>query len=135
MFQCESVAVSIFLKEREAGKPYYLSGAEFVRQPDGSVRKREAVGATHELVWADDPLGQTIQSAVLRLDFEDGPPRELRLEALPTRFYLRVGSTAASGAGTMGTTGAPTTKAMTCGTWKTRKCVSARARCRTTWCA
>ncbi|MBG9388037.1 hypothetical protein [Caenimonas aquaedulcis] len=91
MFQCESVAVSIFLKEREAGKPYYLSGAEFVRQPDGSVKKREATGATHDLVWADDPLGQSIESATLRLEFEEGPPRELRLQALPTRFYLKGG--------------------------------------------
>ena len=91
VFQCETVAVSIFLKERQAGKPYYLSGTEFVRQPDGSVRSREATGVEHDFVWADDPLGQSIQSALLRLTFQEGAPRELRLEALPTRFYLKGG--------------------------------------------
>jgi hypothetical protein len=91
MFQCETVGVSIFMKEREAGKPYYLSGAEFVRQPDGSVRKREAVSASHDITWADDPLGQSMASATLQLDFEEGPPRVLSLQALPTRFYLKGG--------------------------------------------
>lgn len=91
MFQCEDVGVSIFMKEREPGAPYYLSGAEFTRAADGTVRKREAVGARHDIDWADDPLGQTIARATLTLDFEDGPPRVLQLEGTPTRFYLKGG--------------------------------------------
>jgi hypothetical protein len=91
MLQCENVGVSIFMKEREPGKPYYLSGAEFQRGGDGQVRKREAIGATHDIEWADDPLGQSIARAELKLDFDEGPPRVLQLEALPTRFYLKGG--------------------------------------------
>jgi hypothetical protein len=91
MLQCESVGVSIFMKEREPGKPYYLSGTEFQRGRDGQVRKREAVGARHDIEWADDPLGQSISRAELRLEFEAGPPRVLELQALPTRFYLKGG--------------------------------------------
>ena len=49
MFQCETVGVSIFMKEREAGKPYYLSGAEFVRQPDA------------QFVSEGNPIGWAVQ--------------------------------------------------------------------------
>lgn len=91
MFQMERSAVSIFLKEREPGHSYYLSCAEFVRRPDGSVAKREATRVDHEITWADDPMGQTIASAVLRIGFEHGPSRELHVEGLPIRFYLKGG--------------------------------------------
>jgi hypothetical protein len=91
MFQCAEVGVSIFLKEREPGKPYYLSGAEFTRDANGGVSKREATGASHEIAWADDPLGQTIDRATLTLEFEEGPPRVLELEGTDTRFYLKGG--------------------------------------------
>ena len=91
MFQCEDVGVSIFMKEREPSKPYYLSGAEFVRAADGSVRKREAIGAQHQIDWADDPLGQTLRRATLTLEFKEGPVRVLALEGTDTRFYLKGG--------------------------------------------
>lgn len=91
MLQTENVGVSLFLKEREPGRPYYLSGAEFQRRPDGAVAKREVSSVAHDIVWADDPLGQTIASAELRLEFEEGPPRLLQLETLPARYYLKGG--------------------------------------------
>jgi hypothetical protein len=91
MLQTERVAVSMFLKEREPGKPYYLSGSEFQRQADGSVVHREITDVQHELQWADDPLGQTITGGELRLSFEHGPQRVFVLEALPARFYLKGG--------------------------------------------
>ena len=91
MFQTETMGVSLFMKEREPGRPYYLSGAEFQRRPDGTVAKRELAGVTHDIVWADDPLGQTIASAELQLEFEEGPPRLLQLQALPARYYLKGG--------------------------------------------
>lgn len=91
MFQTETLGISLFLKEREPGKPYYLSGAEFQRLPDGGVRKREVTGVEHELQWADDPLGQTLASGDLRLSYNEGASRVLRLEALPARYYLKGG--------------------------------------------
>lgn len=91
MLQTESVGVCLFLKEREPGKPFYLSGAEFQRQPDGAVRQREITAVEHDLQWADDPLGQTLAGGELRLSFEQGAPRVLRLEPLPARYYLKGG--------------------------------------------
>jgi hypothetical protein len=91
MLQTERVAVCLFIKEREPGRPYYLSGTEFERQADGTVRRREVTGVEHAIEWADDPLGQTMAAAELRLSFEEGTPRLLRLEALPARYYLKGG--------------------------------------------
>lgn len=91
MLQLPSVGVSMFVKEREAGQPYYLSCTEFTRAAGGSVARREATRVTHDLEWADDPLGQTITRGSFTLDFEHGPSRILRVEALPARFYLKGG--------------------------------------------
>ena len=91
MLQTERVGISLFLKERVAGQPYYLSCTEFQRGADDQVVKREASAVHHEIVWADDPLGQTIAHADLRLEFEHGPAREVRFEGLPGRFYLKGG--------------------------------------------
>lgn len=91
MFQTPSMGASIFLKEREPGQPYYLSGAAFQRQPDGSVRHHEVASVAHELQWADDPLGQTIASGEFTLGFADGGSRLIRVEALPARYYLKGG--------------------------------------------
>lgn len=91
MFQTPSMGVSIFLKEREPGKPHYLSGAEFQRLPNGEVRHREITAVDHDLQWADDPLGQTITAGEFRLGFADGTSRVIRVEALPARFYLKGG--------------------------------------------
>lgn len=91
MFQFEDMGISIFLKEREPGKPHYLSASEFVRAADGGVTHREATGATHDLEWADDPLGQTIVAGSFTLEFAEGPPRTVRMEGQEARFYLKGG--------------------------------------------
>lgn len=91
MFQTPSVGVSLFLKEREADRPYYLSGAEFHRDGHGRVRKREVREVAHALEWADDPLGQTLTAGEFTLRFDEGPARVLRVEALPARYYLKGG--------------------------------------------
>ena len=91
MFQFEDAALSVFLKERQPGQPMYLSGTEFRREPDGRVRSREITSVTHDIQWVDDPLGQTIAVADFRFDFDSGSARELRMECLPARFYLKGG--------------------------------------------
>lgn len=91
MFQMQTSAVSVFLKEREPGAPFYLSCIEFQRGADGHLAMREASRVSHDISWADDPLGQTMARADLRLEFEHGPARELHMEGLPARFYLKGG--------------------------------------------
>ncbi len=91
MFQFDDMGLSIFSKEREPGQPLYLSGTEFSRDARGAVHAREVIAATHEIEWADDPLGQSIAVAQWHLEFNEGPPRDLRMECLPTRFYLKGG--------------------------------------------
>lgn len=90
MFQFEELGLSVFLKEREPGKPMYLSGTEF-RRENGTVTHREMTSAVHEIEWADDPLGQSIASAVWTFGFDRGPERVVRMDCLPTRFYLKGG--------------------------------------------
>jgi hypothetical protein len=91
MLQMRDSAVALFLKERDPAAPFYLSCHEFQRGTDGQVTVRDGKSVRHEFVWADDPLGQTIKSADLVVEFEHGPHRELHLEALPARFYLKGG--------------------------------------------
>jgi len=91
MFQFEDMGISIFLKEREPGQPHYLSATEFVRTADGGVAHREATGATHDLQWADDPLGQTIVGGSFTLSFAEGPPRTVHMQGMDARFYLKGG--------------------------------------------
>lgn len=91
MLQTASLGVCLFLKEREPGRPFYLSGSEFQRQADGRVTHREITAVEHDLQWASDPLGQTLAGGELRLSFDQGAPRVLRVEAQPTRFYLKGG--------------------------------------------
>jgi hypothetical protein len=91
MVQFEHMGVSLYMKELEPGKPYYLSGSEFRRAADGTVAHREVTAVHHEIDWVDDPLGQTVSTAVFQLQFDQGPPLELRMQGLPTRFYLKAG--------------------------------------------
>lgn len=91
MFQLSRCGVSMFLKEREPGRPHYLSCSEFQRDADGHVSHREATAVEHDIEWAADPLGQTIRRARFTLHFAQGPERVLMLEALPARFYLKGG--------------------------------------------
>jgi hypothetical protein len=91
MFQFEETSLSIFLKERKPGLPMYLSGTEFRRNGDGTVSHREILAASHDIEWAPDPHGQSIAAAEFRLEFDEGPARLVRMESLPTRFYLKGG--------------------------------------------
>jgi hypothetical protein len=91
MFQFDQSALSVFLKERAPGKPHYLSGTEFRREPDGSISHREVTAVEHMIDWVDDPLGQTIASADFTFNFDRGEPRHVKMRGSPTRFYLKAG--------------------------------------------
>ncbi|MGX1098199.1 hypothetical protein [Amorphus sp. MBR-141] len=86
-YQFEDFGLALFLKERSPDKQMYFSGIEIGR--DGKERHVERV--EHDMEWRDDPLGQTWKGGKLRLHYEDGATRELTVEGLPGRFYLKAG--------------------------------------------
>lgn len=91
MYQFDDFGISLFLKERAPGRAMYLSGSEvaWAATDRPAVRSIEAI--EHDIEWADDPLGQTISTARLHLKFEDGGTRELLIQGLPARYYLKGG--------------------------------------------
>ena len=91
MCQFGELGLSFFFKEREPGKPWYLSGAEFRRGADGVVQQREITAVRHDYHWADDTLGQSMAQAEFELEFDHGPPRSLRLDACAARYCLKTG--------------------------------------------
>ncbi len=86
-YQFEDFALSLFLKEREPGAPFFLSGEEVDREG----RTRHVIKVEHEIDWADDPLGQTWQGGWLDLLYEDGGRRRITLDPQPGRFFLKGG--------------------------------------------
>ena len=90
MYQFEDFGVCLFTKERSSGSNLYLSGSESPRLGRGG-KPRHISGFEHDLEWADDPLGQSILSGKLRFSFEGGGSRELSIETMPGRFYLKGG--------------------------------------------
>lgn len=86
-YQFDDFGITLFLKERAPGKVMFVSGSEIRR--DGTHRRLAAI--EHDIRWADDPLGQTWEHAQMRLRFVDGGTRELTIEPLPGRYYLKAG--------------------------------------------
>ena len=90
MYQFETFGICLFTKEHSSGSSLYLSGTESPRlQHNG--RARHIVGFSHDLTWAEDPLGQSIASGELEFVFDHGPPRTVRIEMMPGRYYLKGG--------------------------------------------
>jgi hypothetical protein len=86
-YQFEDFGLSLFLKERSPERLMYFSGSEI--RADGT--ERHIARVEHDLEWADDPLGQAWKGGRLRLHYKDGGTRDLELEMLPGRFYLKGG--------------------------------------------
>jgi len=91
MYQFEDFGVCLFLKERAPGRTMYFSGSEVSWTPSGQPSVRPIDAVEHDIDWADDPLGQTVRRAHFRLRFEDGGTRELSVQTLPARYYLKGG--------------------------------------------
>lgn len=91
MYQFEDFGICLFLKERAPGDPIYVSGSEVRWKAPGEPEVRHIVAVEHDIEWADDPLGQTISSAQLRFRFADGGFRDVTVQMLPTRYYLKGG--------------------------------------------
>lgn len=81
----------IFFKERAPGNKIYLSGEE-VHTLGGKVSSRnQLVDVQHDMVWHNDPLGQSLASAELHLTFADGREKTVSVRTHPTRYFLKGG--------------------------------------------
>jgi hypothetical protein len=81
----------LFFKERAPGDLIYISGEEVSpigARPHQGLRLH---GVSHDVVWADDPHGQTVASAAFEARMSDGSVRRLKIRALPARYFLKGG--------------------------------------------
>jgi hypothetical protein len=81
----------VFFKERAPGDFIYLSGevvGPLEQRPDPKLRM---TGVSHDIQWADDPLGQTVTSARFDVTLADGSQREMHVRTLPARYFLKGG--------------------------------------------
>ncbi len=46
---------------------------------------------SHDIVWAADPHGQTVETAEFEARFADGSSRRIKIRALPGRYFLKAG--------------------------------------------
>jgi hypothetical protein len=81
----------IFFKERAPGEKIYISGEEVFPIGTKVSSQNQLVDARHEVLWLDDPLGQSMESAVLKLKFADDRERAVSIRTLPTRYFLKGG--------------------------------------------
>lgn len=81
----------LFFKERAPGDKIYISGEEVSAIGARGKESRRLVDISHDVVWAKDPLGQTLRGAEFEARFSDGTARKLTIRALPARFFLKAG--------------------------------------------
>ncbi|AZN50004.1 MULTISPECIES: hypothetical protein [Pseudomonas] len=82
----------VFFKERAPGDFIYISGEEVLlpgNKPD--LRRRLVDVSDHRIQWADDPHGQTVQSAELDIRLANGVEKTLKIRVLPARYFLKGG--------------------------------------------
>lgn len=89
--QFASRGLHVFFKERAPGDLIYLSGEEVFPLGAKASRRNRLVGVGHDVVWADDPHGQRVESARFDLAFAGGAKRAITIRALPARYYLKGG--------------------------------------------
>jgi hypothetical protein len=89
--QFKDRGLHIFFKERAPGDAIYISGEEVraIGQSTKETLRLETV--SHDVVWAKDPLGQTLQSAEFVATLSDGSTREMKFRTLPGRYFLKGG--------------------------------------------
>ncbi|MGH6625221.1 MAG: hypothetical protein ACRECD_01535 [Burkholderiaceae bacterium] len=81
----------IFFKERAPGNKIYLSGEEVFTLGSKISSRNQLVDVRHEMVWKDDPLGQSLDSALLHLEFADGRKKTVSVRTLPVKYFLKGG--------------------------------------------
>lgn len=89
--QFEDYSLQWYFNERAPADLIYLSGEQTL--PLGAEPRRglQVKMIAHAVIWADDPLGQTLESGEFTLGFGDGTRRILQVRALPGRYFLKGG--------------------------------------------
>jgi hypothetical protein len=89
--QFDDCALHLFMQEKEPGKWLYLTGE--LTFPMNQPRDGQWIikSLDHDVIWADDPLGQTVESATFDVTFANGQSRRFKLRALPARYFLKGG--------------------------------------------
>lgn len=81
----------LFFKERAPGDLIYISGEEVLAVGERSRTTRRLTGIAHDVTWAKDPHGQTVERAEFDADFSDGSRRKVKVRTLPARYFLKGG--------------------------------------------
>jgi len=81
----------LFFKERSPGDTIYISGEEVFSAGTRSKERVQLRDVAHDVVWAKDPYGQTLEGAALEARFSNGSQRRLKIRALPARYFLKAG--------------------------------------------
>ena len=89
--QFEDYGLQWYFNERAPGDLIYLSGEQLL--PLGAKPRAGLLmtSIAHDVTWADDALGQTLESAEYVLGFGDGTRRTVHMRALPGRYFLKGG--------------------------------------------
>ncbi len=120
--------------ERAPGDIAYLTGEETLPLGQRASRGLHIDDVSHEIVWARDELGQTLEHAVFDLTMANGSKRHLELRTLPARYASsRAVSTAVCAAGSTATIAANCMSSTNAGTCATPKPAASRAPSATTW--
>lgn len=89
--QFETHGLQWFFNERAPGDFIYFTGEEVAPLGQKADRNKIIHSVTHDIVWADDPHGQTVATAEMEFQFVDGKKRLLQIRALPGRYFLKGG--------------------------------------------
>jgi hypothetical protein len=89
--QFKDRGLHVFFKERAPGNKIYLSGEEVFKLGSRVSSRNQLEDVQHDMVWKDDPLGQSLDSARLDLSFADGRKKTLHITTRPTRYFLKGG--------------------------------------------
>ena len=77
--------------ERAPGDIAYLTGEETLPLGQRASRGLHVDDVKHEIVWAQDGLGQTLEHAVFDVTLANGMTRHLEMRGLPGRYFLKGG--------------------------------------------
>lgn len=89
--QFKDRGLHVFFKERAPGDRIYLSGEEVGPLGTRASSRYQLRDVTHQMVWQDDPHGQSLDTARLDLVFADGRQKTLEVRTLAPRYFLKGG--------------------------------------------
>jgi hypothetical protein len=89
--QFKNHGLHIFFKERAPGEKIYISGEEVDALGKSVKQSIRLEDVSHDVVWAKDPFGQTLERARFEAHFSNGSKREIAIRTLPGRYFLKGG--------------------------------------------